>query len=192
MLRAAGRARRSFFKMAGMQDKQKSPPAKAAEPVVPPMQNGAPSEAGSGADACRGTCAPARGNLGTEFARTLPKIAACAFLDMPFSRSCFELTSCPSTRTWSPEAEWPKSGRKRLAYRTRQTIGARGINRRQCLRRKKNRGSVSSDGARWKLCFERVKCGREWVSRQSTACRDEEYASRVFYQRCELEKVGGG
>jgi hypothetical protein len=27
-----------------------------------------------------------------------------------------------------------------------------GINRRQCLRRKKNRGSVSSDGARWKTC----------------------------------------
>src|SRR5260221_10897400 len=50
--------------------------------------------------------------------------------------------------------QWPKkrSGRKRLAYRTQQTIGARGINRRQCLRRKKNRGSVSSDGARWKNC----------------------------------------
>src|SRR5882757_6465316 len=27
---------------------------------------------------------------------------ALAFLDLPFSLSYFELTSCPSTRTWSP------------------------------------------------------------------------------------------
>jgi len=44
-------------------------------------------------------------SLGTEFARTVQKMVAFAaypFLDFPFSRSYFELTSCPSTRTWSP------------------------------------------------------------------------------------------
>jgi hypothetical protein len=111
MLRASGRARRSFFELAGMQDKQESAPAKAVGPSVPPIKNGASSEAGSGADACASTCAPARRNLRTELARTLEKIAkfaACAFLDLPFSRSQCELTSCPSTRTWSPCRACPR------------------------------------------------------------------------------------
>ena len=46
--------------------------------------------------------ASARLSLRTEFARTLQKTLNCsalAFLDLPFSRSYFELTSMPSTRT---------------------------------------------------------------------------------------------
>jgi hypothetical protein len=83
MLRASGRARRSFFELAGMQDKQKSPPAKAAGPSVLPMQNGASCEAGSGADACAGTSARARRNRHAELVRALEqnaKFAAFAFL----------------------------------------------------------------------------------------------------------------
>src|SRR4029077_10029935 len=52
-----------------------------------------------------GTSASARLSLRTVVARTLQKTVSCAvlvFLDLPFSRSYFELTSRPSTRTWSP------------------------------------------------------------------------------------------
>jgi hypothetical protein len=95
----------SFSNWQECRTNKKGPSALAGGPSVSPIQNGASSEAGSGADACAGTSASARLNRRTELARTLQKIAnfqAFAFLDLPFSRSYFELTSCPSTRTWSP------------------------------------------------------------------------------------------
>src|SRR5258705_40305 len=51
-----------------------------------------------------GGSASARLSLRTEFARTLQNVtfAVLAFLLLPFPRSYFELTSIPSTRTWSP------------------------------------------------------------------------------------------
>ena len=64
-----------------------------------------PDSAPGSAPGAAGTSASARLSLRTEFARTLQKMlncAALAFLDLPFSRSYFELTSMPSTRTWSP------------------------------------------------------------------------------------------
>src|SRR5271163_1336131 len=54
---------------------------------------------------CVGASASARLSRRTELARTLQKtliLAALAFLDLPLSFSYFELTSRPSTRTWSP------------------------------------------------------------------------------------------
>src|SRR6266404_9582112 len=70
------------------------------------VQNGASADsAAASVFGVTGTSASARLNRRTELARTLQKIAnfaAFAFLDLPFSRSYFELTSCPSTRTWSP------------------------------------------------------------------------------------------
>jgi len=105
MLRASGRARGIFFELAGMQDKQKGPPAPAGGPSVPPSQNGTSSEARSGVAACAGTSASARFNRRTALARTLQEIAnfaALAFLGFPLSRSYLELTSCPSKRTRSP------------------------------------------------------------------------------------------
>ena len=68
-------------------------------------QNGASSDAGSGLAAVMGAFASARLSLRIEFVRTVQKIVAfraSSFLDFPFSRWYFELTSCPSTRTWSP------------------------------------------------------------------------------------------
>jgi len=47
-------------------------------------------------------------------------------------------------------------------------------NRRQCLRRKKNRGSVSSDGAHWKNCVGASEARPGMVSRQSTGYPDGE------------------
>src|SRR5260221_7474037 len=94
----------SFFQLAGMQDKQKGPPLWAGGPSVPPIQNGASSDRGSGG-AAAGTSASARLSRRTELARTLQKMvtfAPLAFFDLPFSLSYFELTSCPSIRTWSP------------------------------------------------------------------------------------------
>jgi len=50
MLRATRGTRRFFFELAGMQDNKKGPPAEAGGPSVRLIQNGASSEAGSGAD----------------------------------------------------------------------------------------------------------------------------------------------
>src|ERR1700691_320475 len=63
------------------------------------------SATASGLGGAVGASASARLSRRTEFARTLQKIAtfvALTFLDFPFSRSYFELTRRPSTRTWSP------------------------------------------------------------------------------------------
>ena len=60
----------SFFELAGMQDKQKGPPAQAGGPFVPLVQNEASSDVGSG-DAAAGTSASARLSRRTELARTL-------------------------------------------------------------------------------------------------------------------------
>jgi hypothetical protein len=91
-----------FSELAGIQDMRKGPPVEAGGPLVSLIQNAACSEGGSGAGTCGGTSASARFKRRTELARTLQKIAnfaAFAFLDLPFSFSYFELTSCPSTRT---------------------------------------------------------------------------------------------
>jgi hypothetical protein len=74
---------------------------------VHPCQYGASPDSApaSALLACEGISASARLSLRTEFARTLQKtvtLAALTFFDLPFSGSYFDLTSCPSTRTWSP------------------------------------------------------------------------------------------
>lgn len=74
MLRASGRARRSFFELAGMQDKQKSPPAKAVGPAVLPekterLREQAPEQTPAQA------LPRARRNSGSEQARMLEKNA---------------------------------------------------------------------------------------------------------------------
>jgi len=127
MLRASGRARGIFFELAGMQDKQKGPPAPAGGPSVPPSQNGTSSEARSGVAACAGTSASARFNRRTALARTLQEIAnfaVLAFLGFPLSRSYLELTSCPSKRTRSPlcSVSAMDSPRRLKATRCRSTF----------------------------------------------------------------------
>ena len=66
-------------------------------------QNGASSDsARASALGVAGISDSARLSLRTEFARTLQKtpiFAALPLLDLLFSRSYFELASCPSTRT---------------------------------------------------------------------------------------------
>lgn len=89
-----------------MQDKKKKPSGLSRRALLHRCQKGASpvSVPASVFAAAVGASASARLSRRTEFARTLQKIAnfaALAFLDLPFSRSYFELTSCPSTRTWS-------------------------------------------------------------------------------------------
>src|SRR5712692_8403545 len=90
-----------------MQDKRKRPSGLSRRAFARRDQYGASADSAPASvlGAVAGTSASARLSLRTEFARTLQKtvtFAALAFLDLPFSRSYFELTSCPSTRTWSP------------------------------------------------------------------------------------------
>jgi hypothetical protein len=73
--------------------------------------------------------------------------------------------------------QWPKkrSGRKRLAYRTRQQ-SAWGQTEHQRLRRKKGRGCAPRDSVCWKeQRGERVKRSRVWSL--DMAYRDEERSS---------------
>ena len=83
MLRASCRARRFFFGLAGMQDKQKSPPAKAVGPARLPAKTGV---FGSRLRSRRlRRYFRARRNFGTELAQTREKIAkfaAFAFLGL--------------------------------------------------------------------------------------------------------------
>jgi len=101
MLHIAEGHSEKVLKLAGNEDKKPSGRSRRAREFSQ-FQNGTSSDAGSGAAVCAGASASARLNRRTEFARTLQKMAnfaAFAFLDLPFSRSYFELTSCPSTRT---------------------------------------------------------------------------------------------
>ena len=68
-----GEARFRFS--AGMQDKQKSPPAQAGGPSSNSLQNGGSSDARSEGAVAAGLSASARLRRRTEFARTLQKVA---------------------------------------------------------------------------------------------------------------------
>ena len=101
------RAAKVLFYLAGISGQDKKPSGKSRRATLHPGQNGASPDCGAASlfVAALGASASARLSRRTEFARTLQKTlngAALAFLDLPFSRSYFELTSCPSTRTWSP------------------------------------------------------------------------------------------
>jgi len=92
----------TVLKLAGKRDKEKSPPAEGGGlEVFKQFQNGGSFGACSGAVLWAGASVSAWLNRRTEFVRTLQiaNSAALVFFDFPFSRSYFELTGCPSTRT---------------------------------------------------------------------------------------------
>src|SRR5579885_1737149 len=101
-LHEVAEGRRTFSPFGWKAGQTKRPSGESRRASTTLLQNGASSDAGSEFAAATGLSASARLRRRTEFARTLQKMAnfaALAFFDLPFSRSYFELTSCPSTRT---------------------------------------------------------------------------------------------